>query len=131
MQAVPARKADQRDSDSAPHRQHLEQFSHLGLGHKPVRSGAARGRVVFAEPIDQPAIEQEVRLRRVAEDVESGRMRRLGHRAEVDMGGKVVEPRPPEGVGVRTVTVLAAGPGGTDIFLLAPDTGATPGMKVK
>jgi len=27
--------------------------------------------------------------------------------------------------------VLAAGPGGADIFLLAPDTGAQPGMKVK
>jgi len=27
--------------------------------------------------------------------------------------------------------VLAAGPGGKDIFLLAPDSGATPGMKVK
>jgi methionyl-tRNA synthetase len=27
--------------------------------------------------------------------------------------------------------VLAAGPGGKDIFVLAPDTGATPGMKVK
>jgi len=27
--------------------------------------------------------------------------------------------------------VLAAGPGGKDIFLLSPDTGATPGMKVK
>jgi methionyl-tRNA synthetase len=27
--------------------------------------------------------------------------------------------------------VLAAGPGGADIFLLAPDTGAAPGMKVK
>jgi methionyl-tRNA synthetase len=27
--------------------------------------------------------------------------------------------------------VLAAGPGGADIFLLSPDTGATPGMKVK
>jgi methionyl-tRNA synthetase len=27
--------------------------------------------------------------------------------------------------------VLAAGPGGADIFLLSPDTGAEPGMKVK
>jgi methionyl-tRNA synthetase len=27
--------------------------------------------------------------------------------------------------------VLAAGPGGSDIFLLSPDTGAEPGMKVK
>jgi methionyl-tRNA synthetase len=27
--------------------------------------------------------------------------------------------------------VLAAGPGGSDIFLLAPDTGAEPGMQVK
>ena len=27
--------------------------------------------------------------------------------------------------------VLAAGPGGKDIFLLSPDEGATPGMKVK
>jgi methionyl-tRNA synthetase len=27
--------------------------------------------------------------------------------------------------------VLAAGPGGQDIFLLAPDTGATPGMQVR
>ena len=27
--------------------------------------------------------------------------------------------------------VLAAGPGGKDIFLLAPDSGAVPGMQVK
>jgi hypothetical protein len=27
--------------------------------------------------------------------------------------------------------VLAAGPGDTEIYLLAPDAGATPGMKVK
>jgi len=27
--------------------------------------------------------------------------------------------------------VLAAGPGGSDIFLLSPDSGAEPGMKVK
>ena len=27
--------------------------------------------------------------------------------------------------------VLAAGPGGADIFVLSPDAGATPGMKVK
>jgi len=27
--------------------------------------------------------------------------------------------------------VLAAGPGGADIFLLSPDSGAQPGMKVK
>jgi methionyl-tRNA synthetase len=27
--------------------------------------------------------------------------------------------------------VLAAGPGGSDIFLLSPDSGAAPGMKVK
>jgi methionyl-tRNA synthetase len=27
--------------------------------------------------------------------------------------------------------VLAAGPGGKDIFLLSPDTGAQAGMKVK
>ena len=27
--------------------------------------------------------------------------------------------------------VLAAGPGGKDIFLLSPDAGALPGMKVK
>jgi methionyl-tRNA synthetase len=27
--------------------------------------------------------------------------------------------------------VLAAGPGGKDISLLSPDTGAQPGMKVK
>jgi methionyl-tRNA synthetase len=33
--------------------------------------------------------------------------------------------------GVSEGMVLAAGPGGKEIFLLAPDTGATPGMKVK
>jgi len=33
--------------------------------------------------------------------------------------------------GVSEGMVLAAGPGGKDIFLLAPDAGATPGMKVK
>ena len=33
--------------------------------------------------------------------------------------------------GVSEGMVLAAGPGGNDIFILGPDEGATPGMKVK
>jgi methionyl-tRNA synthetase len=33
--------------------------------------------------------------------------------------------------GVSEGMVLAAGPGGKDIFLLSPDSGAEPGMKVK
>jgi methionyl-tRNA synthetase len=33
--------------------------------------------------------------------------------------------------GLSEGMVLAAGPGGQEIFLLAPDAGATPGMKVK
>jgi len=33
--------------------------------------------------------------------------------------------------GVSEGMVLAAGPGGNDLFILGPDEGATPGMKVK
>ncbi|MEJ2577256.1 MAG: hypothetical protein P8106_11440, partial [Gammaproteobacteria bacterium] len=33
--------------------------------------------------------------------------------------------------GVSEGMVLAAGPGGSDIFLLRPDDGAHPGMRVK
>ena len=33
--------------------------------------------------------------------------------------------------GVSEGMVLAAGPGGEDIFLLSPDDGAKPGMRVK
>ena len=33
--------------------------------------------------------------------------------------------------GVSEGMVLAAGPGGKDIFLLSPDDGAEPGMRVK
>ena len=33
--------------------------------------------------------------------------------------------------GLSEGMVLAAGPGGADIFVVSPDTGATPGMKVK
>jgi methionyl-tRNA synthetase len=33
--------------------------------------------------------------------------------------------------GVSSGMVLAAGPGGTDLFLLSPDAGAAPGMRVK
>jgi methionyl-tRNA synthetase len=33
--------------------------------------------------------------------------------------------------GLSEGMMLAAGPGGKDIFLLAPDGGAEPGMKVK
>ena len=33
--------------------------------------------------------------------------------------------------GVSEGMVLAAGPGGGDIFILSPDEGAVPGMKVK
>jgi methionyl-tRNA synthetase len=32
--------------------------------------------------------------------------------------------------GVSEGMVLAAGPGGKDIFLLSPDSGATPGMEI-
>ena len=32
--------------------------------------------------------------------------------------------------GVSEGMVLAAGPGGSDIFLLSPDAGAEPGMRV-
>jgi methionyl-tRNA synthetase len=33
--------------------------------------------------------------------------------------------------GVSEGMVLASGPGGADIFLLSPDEGAEPGMRVK
>jgi methionyl-tRNA synthetase len=33
--------------------------------------------------------------------------------------------------GVSEGMVLAAGPGGADIFLLSPDAGAAPGMRIK
>ncbi|RLU03519.1 MAG: methionine--tRNA ligase subunit beta, partial [Ketobacter sp.] len=33
--------------------------------------------------------------------------------------------------GVSEGMVMAAGPGGQDIFLLSPDSGAVPGMRVK
>ncbi len=33
--------------------------------------------------------------------------------------------------GVSSGMVLAAGPGGSDIFILTPDDGAEPGMRVK
>jgi methionyl-tRNA synthetase len=33
--------------------------------------------------------------------------------------------------GVSEGMMLAAGPGGKDIFALSPDSGATPGMRVK
>jgi methionyl-tRNA synthetase len=33
--------------------------------------------------------------------------------------------------GVSEGMMLAAGPGGTDIFVLSPDAGAAPGMRVK
>jgi methionyl-tRNA synthetase len=33
--------------------------------------------------------------------------------------------------GLSEGMVLAAGPGGAEIFLLSPDAGAAPGMKVK
>jgi methionyl-tRNA synthetase len=33
--------------------------------------------------------------------------------------------------GTSAGMMLAAGPGGKDIFVLSPDTGATPGMRIK
>ena len=33
--------------------------------------------------------------------------------------------------GVSEGMVLAAGPGGTDLFVLQPDAGAEPGMRIK
>jgi len=33
--------------------------------------------------------------------------------------------------GMSEGMVLAAGPGGSDLYILSPDDGATPGMRVK
>jgi methionyl-tRNA synthetase len=62
-----------------------------------------------------------------------------GIRAAYDHGALVgrliavvanLEPRKMR-FGTSEGMMLAAGPGGKDIFVLSPDTGATPGMRIK
>src|SRR5437773_2250522 len=61
----------------------------------------------FAEHFRDAAIDEELRLRGVTEDLEPGVARGVGEGAEVDMGGHVLLAGVQERVAVRLVTVMA------------------------
>src|SRR5207302_3735087 len=113
VRAIATRKAQQRPRDPAADREYFEKLAHLRRGKQLVRLGGER-RVMkgvldigFAEHFRDAAIDEELPLRGVAEDLESGVARGLGEGAEVDMGAHVLLAGMHERVAVRLVTVMA------------------------
>src|SRR5216117_3057707 len=113
IRAIAAPKAQQGPVYSAPDREYFEKLAHLRRGKQLVRLGGER-RVMqgaldirFAEHFRDAAIDEELRLRGVTEDLEPGVARGVGEGAEVDMGGHVLLAGVQERVAVRLVTVMA------------------------
>src|SRR5688572_10463021 len=82
--------------DAAPEREHLEQLAHLGRGEQLLRLGGDRRvmqrvlQVGFSENIGDAAVHEELRLGRVAENLQAAVARGARERAEVDVGGDVL-----------------------------------------
>src|SRR6266498_5729578 len=106
-------KAQERCGKSPPERNHLEEFSHLRRAHQPVRLIGERqepGPVLGRRPrhhLRDAAVDEELRLAGIAEQLQSARARRRRDRAEIDVAGDVLEPRKEEGIGVRVMAVMA------------------------
>src|SRR5439155_2947009 len=113
IRAIATRKAQQGPVHSAPDRQYLEKLAHLRRGKQLVRLGGER-RVMqgaldisFAEHFRDAAIDEELRLRGVTEDLKPCGARGVGEGAEVDMGAHVLLAGVQERVAVRLVAVMA------------------------
>src|SRR5258706_2981593 len=113
MRTIVMREAEERLFHAAPHGEDLEQLAHLGGREQLVRLRGER-RVVqrifdvgLAEHVGDAAIDEELRLRSVAEHVEPGRARRFGERRKVDVRREVLGARPLEHVAMRLVAVVA------------------------
>src|SRR2546428_9719560 len=113
IRAIAAPKAQQGPVYSAPDREYFEKLAHLRRGKQLVRLGGER-RVMqgaldirFAEHFRDAAIDEELRLRGVTEDLEPGVARGVGEGAEVDMRGHVVLAGAQVRVAVRLLTVMS------------------------
>jgi len=63
--------------------------------------------VGFAEHLGNAAVDEELRLRRIAQHVEPGARRGFGERAEIHVRGEILLAGVRERVGVRLVPVVA------------------------
>src|SRR5467141_3668084 len=113
VRAIATRKAQQGPSDPAADRPFFEKLAHLRRRTQLVRLGGER-RVMqgvldigFAEHFRDAAIDEELRLRGVTEDLEPGVARGVREGAEVDMGAHVLLAGMQERVAVRLVAVMA------------------------
>ena len=127
-QAAPARPAQARALPAAtgPGEATIEDFARLDLR---IARVAAAERVAGADKLLKLTLEDGAGTRTVFAGI------REAYAPESLVGRHVVlfanlKPRRMR-FGVSEGMVLAAGPGGSDIFLVSPDAGATPGMQVK
>src|SRR6266545_8071686 len=106
-------KAQERCGKFSSERNHLEELPHLRRAHQPVRLIGEReepGAVLGRSPrhhVGDAAVDEELRLAGIAEQLQPARARRRRDRAEIDVAGDVLEPRKEEGVGVRMMAVVA------------------------
>src|SRR3989442_12140959 len=113
IRAIAAPKAQQGPGYSARNREDFEKLAHLRRGKQLVRLGGERGvmqgalDIRFAEHFRDAAIDEELRLRGVTEDLEPGVARGVGEGAEVDIGAHVLLAGVQERVAMRPVTVMA------------------------
>src|SRR5580765_226555 len=113
MGSIAPCESHQRCRDPLADRQHLEELAHL-RGREELlrlrRDGCVDEGVFdirLAQHVGDAAVDQELRLRRVAEQLGARRPRRAGEGAEVDVRGDVLVARPRERIGVRAMTVVA------------------------
>jgi hypothetical protein len=109
--AVP--KAREWRLDAATERNDLEQLSHLARAQQFVRLRGKRQivrcilrRRTF-EQTDDIEIDQELGLRRIAEEIESRAAPRLSDRSKVDMARDVLQPGREERIVVGVMTLMA------------------------
>ncbi|KAG0923532.1 hypothetical protein G6F31_019469 [Rhizopus arrhizus] len=88
-QPVAAREPGQRLGHASAHGQHLEELAHLGFRQKLLnRLHSLRGllrvcRVQLGQQVHQAGVHEEAGLRRVAQHLQAGFQRRVGHGGEI------------------------------------------------
>src|SRR5690242_17666874 len=111
--AVSFAEAIERGGEPSRQGDHLEQLAHFGGVHEPVR--LVREREEFRpvlgrgarHHVGDAAVDQELRLAGVSDELQAARAGGRRHRAEVDMAGDVLQPGEKEGIGMRVVAIVA------------------------
>ena len=109
-----ARKAGRHFADAARKRDRLEALAHFArqresLGFVDDAHALRLRRATRASSISagNPLDEQELPLRRVADELEAGARAGFGDRREIDERGDVLQARPMQRIGVRAMAVVA------------------------